>query len=123
MRKHIKETMDKLFEIANEVENLNEGFDGEDVETDYFLKLVIKRAQAKLNPPKPKEEKPANKYSKRRKECKFCGEGDLSWKSIEGKWKLIDEFGVAHRCDPSKKKIHQAKEKIGYVSGYGRRAS
>ena len=30
--------------------------------------------------------------------CKYCGKGFLSWKKLDGKWRLIDNAGQVHSC-------------------------
>lgn len=32
-------------------------------------------------------------------ECKFCGKAGLYWEELEpGRWRLVDENGLLHRC-------------------------
>lgn len=30
--------------------------------------------------------------------CKYCLQGSLQWKQIDGKWRLFDESGRKHKC-------------------------
>ncbi len=32
------------------------------------------------------------------KACRCCGEGLLHWESLDGKWRLFDEYRLLHEC-------------------------
>lgn len=30
--------------------------------------------------------------------CKYCGRKGLAWVQVDGKWRLHEQFGGAHKC-------------------------